>query len=520
MPGGLLNLVSESTENSILNANPQKSFFKSVFLKYTNFGMQKFRIDYNGLRSIHMTESTQFNFKIPRHGDLLMDTCLAINLPDIWSPLYELSSDNFIEYKFQWIKNIGCEIIEEIEITSNGHTLQKISGTYLNMISHRDFSYNKKTTFDYMSGHRKELYDPQFSDGYYPNAIYDISYGDSGSEPSIRGTTLYIPINVWFLFNSQQAIPLVALQYSEIHINVKLRPVKEWFTIQDVQDISNNHPRIQPNFNNTLHQFYRFINTPPSTEYNDKRTGWNSDVHLIANYVFLSRNEAEVFTKKPQTYIIKDVFESKYYDIANSNIVKTNSNSLVVSWMFAFRRSDAYLRNEWSNFSNWKYKDVSPKESVFFNSDIKVNSKLNNTNNKPILLSAGIIVDGKYRENMFDSGIYQHLSNYCQSNANFSTLEYVYNYNFCLNTSPFVLQPSGAMNFSKFKNIELELVTSQPPISDESYYEVICDDTGAIIGFEKPRNSIYEYTYDMIFFEERYNVLTFVNGVCGLQYAH
>ena len=36
-------------------------------------------------------------------------------------------------------------------------------------------------------------------------------------------------------------------------------------------------------------------------------------------------------------------------------------------------------------------------------------------------------------------------------------------YNFCLNTTPYDFQPSGAMNLSKFKNIELELTTYVPP---------------------------------------------------------
>ena len=125
MPGGLLNLISSKDDNVILNGNPQKTFFKNVYLKYTNFGLQKFRIDYKGLRSLRMNEPSYFNFKIPRHGDLLMDTYVVVNLPDIWSPLEGIYTDDPREYKFQWIRNLGTEMIEEIEITANGQTLQK-----------------------------------------------------------------------------------------------------------------------------------------------------------------------------------------------------------------------------------------------------------------------------------------------------------------------------------------------------------------------------------------------------------
>ena len=52
MPGGLLNLIAVGNQNVILNGNPTKTFFKATYSKYTNFGLQKFRIDYIGLRTI------------------------------------------------------------------------------------------------------------------------------------------------------------------------------------------------------------------------------------------------------------------------------------------------------------------------------------------------------------------------------------------------------------------------------------------------------------------------------------
>ena len=48
MPG-LLNIVAYGNQNVFLNDNPSKTF-KCVYAKYTNFGIQKFRVDYSGLR--------------------------------------------------------------------------------------------------------------------------------------------------------------------------------------------------------------------------------------------------------------------------------------------------------------------------------------------------------------------------------------------------------------------------------------------------------------------------------------
>ena len=87
MPGGLLNLISYGNQNTILNGNPKKSFFKTTFKKYTNFGLQKFRIDFDGQRKLRMTEESKFTFYVPRYAELLMDTYVCITLPTLWSPI-------------------------------------------------------------------------------------------------------------------------------------------------------------------------------------------------------------------------------------------------------------------------------------------------------------------------------------------------------------------------------------------------------------------------------------------------
>ena len=70
MPGGEMNLIVEGNQNVILNGNPTKTFFTSIYKKYTNFGMQKFRLDYEGLRELKLTQDSIFNFKVKRYADL------------------------------------------------------------------------------------------------------------------------------------------------------------------------------------------------------------------------------------------------------------------------------------------------------------------------------------------------------------------------------------------------------------------------------------------------------------------
>ena len=56
MPGGILNLVSYGNQNIMLNGNPSKTMFKCKYSKYTNFGLQKFRIEQVGQTELHISK--------------------------------------------------------------------------------------------------------------------------------------------------------------------------------------------------------------------------------------------------------------------------------------------------------------------------------------------------------------------------------------------------------------------------------------------------------------------------------
>jgi hypothetical protein len=83
-----------------------------------------------------------------------------------------------------------------------------------------------------------------------------------------------------------------------------------------------------------------------------------------------------------------------------------------------------------------------------------------------------------------------------------------------------VVQPSGAMNMSRFTNIEFEFTTIIPPVDPYAQVLTICDPTtGDIIGINKPTWRIYDYNFNMYLMEERVNCVNFVGGNAGLLYA-
>ena len=548
MPGGLLNIISVGTNNSILTGNPSKTFFKVTYSKYTNFGLQKFRIDYDGSRDLRLTEPSKFQFKIPRYADLLMDTYLVVTLPDIWSPLHHptnQTSNRWTPYEFKWIKNLGTLMIQEIEITCGSLTLQKYSGEYLTAQVERDFSAEKKDLFNKMSGNSAEFNDPGNANGRantYPTAWY--SPNNVGAEPSIRGRNIYVPINTWFTLNSQCAFPLVALQYNELTITVTIRPIQELFQVRDVFDFQNLYPYMQPDFNQPHFQMYRFLQTPPSVlltpeSYQNKVSVWNADIHLLATYAFLSKEETEIFASQDQVYLVKDVFQYNFENVTGTRKLQLYSNGMVSNWMFYLQRNDVNLRNEWSNYTNWPYDaipgdleigtaDNTYETSIQYgpgidpfdgrNTGIYLTGDYKTINRKDILNNMGILFNGEYRENTLESGIYNFVEKYTRTKGNAPSG--LYCYNFCLNTSPFEYQPTGAVNMSKFKTVELEINTYVPQVDAiNSSFDVICDIDGNPIGVRKQNWRLFEYNYNMTLFEERYNVLSIIGGNCGMLYG-
>ena len=566
MAGGLLNLVAYGNQNLFLTGNPTKTFFKTTYAKYTNFGLQKFRIDFDGSRSLRLNEDSKFTFKMKRYAELLMDTYVVVNLPTIWSPIYPPNGKDgaWAPYEFKWIENLGTQMIKEVTISVGGQVINRYSGRYLLALMQRDYSVNKKKLYDDMTGNVTQLNDPANAHGRintYPNAYYTTSL--FGAEPSIRARKLYIPIDCWFTLSSKMAFPLVSLQYNELEIEVIFRPIRELYTIRDVTDTKNNWPYVQPNYVEPSQQLYYFLQNPPAIEispesYLDKRTNWDADIHLISTYCFLSEEEAKVFATREQNYLIKNTYDWNFNNINGpSKVQLDNTLGMVVSWMYFFQRSDINLRNEWSNYTNWPYnylpyqiipapakgnvlvmdfyeelKKVKPNldekdaaigpgldpEDGGTNSGLFITGDYKSENQKNILQDFAILLDGNYREDLMDSGIYNYVEKWVRTSGN--APDGLYCYNFCLHTNPFDFQPSGAINLSKFNKIELEFTTFSPPIDPSAQFYTICDpDTKEVIGVNKSNWKLNDYTYDLHVLEERYNILTFVGGNCGLMYA-
>ena len=122
--------------------------------------------------------------------------------------------------------------------------------------------------------------------------------------------------------------------------------------------------------------------------------------------------------------------------------------------MWRFRRSDAYLRNEWSNYTNWPYNNIIPQTlEVFENPEMPnptaalvTGNIVNNdgseypVNLKEIMIDLGITMDGVYREKTFPSGVYEYMEKYMRTTG--GAKDGLYCYNFCLDSNRRKYQPT------------------------------------------------------------------------------
>jgi hypothetical protein len=452
---------------------------------------------------------------------------------------------------------VGAKAVAKVAIVCGNFTLQEYSGDYLLAAAQRDFTTDELAKFYYDIGHVPEIVDPASADGrdnVYPSAMYMGDDGLTVPEPSIRGRVLTIPLNAFFCLRTEQAFPVCALQYNILEVHVTFRPIRELFMVRDVFDVENNFPYIAPRVNDEFMQMHRFLAPPPDLELGrysyapNARDDWNADVYLSCDMYFLSNRERLAFTANSHTYLIKQVREQRFMDVVGSNRLEVTALGVAAGWLWYFQRSDANLRNEWSNYTNWPYLDILPGNvvqaptegdwpvvrtvngqptTVYIGPGVNPDGTLtgfmvqpptNPQNQKNILTFMGILFDGSYRENVLPATYYGRIQQYRRCPGNCP--EGLFVYSFGGNTDNASLQPTGSVCLSEYSKVVLELSTIYPPLDPLAQSMAVCDpQTNAVIATNKPSWRIYEYSFNMAFFCELWNFVIVENGNAGLKWA-
>ena len=370
MGGGLLQLVAYGAQDVYLTGNPQITFFKVVYRRHTNFAIEAIGQTFNGTPGY----GNRVTCQISRNGDLVHRMYLSLQMPDastkLLCPFY------------------GHRVINFVEIEIGG---QKIDKHY----SHWLYVWN-------------ELSLPKSK-----RAGYNKMVGQTGNDLSKQ--TLYIPLEFWFCRNVGLALPLIALQYHEVKINIQF----------ETADLCRGSADAALTF-------------PIAT--------------LWVDYVFLDTDERRRFAQLSHEYLIEQLQFTGSESVSSTKLntkLSFNHPCKELVW-FANKKSGTPLTDNlnWFNYTTNNDDIVLPYN---YNSTVINNSAITSTN--PVL-NAKLILNGNDRFSQ-RPGSYFNLVQPFQHHENIPTNAGINVYSFAL--KPEEHQPSGTLNMSRIDTATLSL---------------------------------------------------------------
>jgi len=177
MGGGLMQLVAYGAQDIYLTGNPQITFFKVVYRRHTNFAVESIEQTING----SVGASSKVSVTIARNGDLLSRVYIQL----------KKSSEMTLK---------GFDAVDYVEVEVGGQVIDKHYGQWMKIWCDLTHGVDKKAMLNKML----------------------CSGADCGCDVSTAaGTLSTIPLQFWFCRNPGLALPLIALQYHEVKLNIK-----------------------------------------------------------------------------------------------------------------------------------------------------------------------------------------------------------------------------------------------------------------------------------------------------------
>ena len=446
MGGGFIQLAAYGEEDVYLTGNPQITFFISVYRRYTNFSIENIKKHFTG----QVDFGKKIFCKLDKTGDLINDLFLHIKLPS----LKKYNEQNNTNYR--WINNIGHALIEYIEVEIGGIVIDKQYGLWLQIWSELTITDEKKDGYYDMIGY--SLISECCEDCCSINNNYYFNVTDEYD--------LYIPLQFWFCRDKGLSLPIIALQNTEVKINLSLNRVERLLIEIDCSK---------------LDDFKLDCADKKIVNKINKVDLKIVDGSLDIDYIFLADNERKFFATTEHEYLIEqlqintnklfsrgtgklngidystcDVDENECdvnTDINNCSPFIENHKVEIdfkhpvkeLVWVFLNNTvtevSDVYQGNEWFNFGINRYPNCTTNgnhNNIDYNDSKKISP----------LKDAILYVDGKER---FERKKYQYfkLIQPYQRHTNIPN-SWIYLYSFAF--EPEKIQPTGTCNFSKIDN--------------------------------------------------------------------
>jgi hypothetical protein len=220
MGGGLMQLVAYGAQDVYLTGNPQITFWKVTYRRHTNFAMESIEQTFNGQADF----GRRVQCTISRNGDLAYRTYLQVTLPEV-----NQSHGSNACYA-RWLDYPGEQMISMVEVEIGGQRIDRQYGDWMHIWNQLTLTSEQEAGYNKMIGQTLQLtylIDPDFAKISSACGGDDVPDAVCAPREALPETTLYVPLQFWFCRNPGLALPLIALQYHEVKINIELRALDE-----------------------------------------------------------------------------------------------------------------------------------------------------------------------------------------------------------------------------------------------------------------------------------------------------
>ena len=295
-----MQLVAYGAQDVYLTGNPQITFWKVTYRRHTNFAMESIEQTFNGQADF----GRRVQCTISRNGDLAYRTYLQVTLPEI------NQNDSTGSVYARWLDCPGEQMISMVEVEIGGQRIDRQYGDWMHIWNQLTLTSEQESGYHKMIGQTSQLTyltDPAFAAVATACGAANVPEAVCAPRNALPETTLYVPLQFWFCRNPGLALPLIALQYHEVKINIEIRPLDEClFAVSSVDESSGNSD------NKKINNAYAKSLVAAS---------------LYVDYVFLDTDERRRMAQNPHEYLIEQLqFTGDESIGSSSNKIKLNFN--------------------------------------------------------------------------------------------------------------------------------------------------------------------------------------------------
>jgi hypothetical protein len=461
--GGLLQLVATGKQDLFLTGNPQISFFRMVYRRHTNFAIESQPMYFDGTPNF----GQRITCLIPRRGDLLGKVYLDVTLPQLID-----TSGNPQSYT----NSIGHALIQEITLEIGEQEIDRQTGEWMEIWTQFATTAGQREALNEMIGRIEPYNNINLIPGRVDPSIAPTQVSTLSGVPSNTMRVL-IPLQFYFCNNPGLYLPLIALQYSPIRINITLRPLQQLFWVAPPVPLPA---------------------TPwmPACSIQMQCTTPIVNMMLWGDYVYLDVDERRKFVSDTHEYVIEQVQYTPPYAVTatqNTATVSVDFNHPVKEFFFVVQRDAMVNRNEWFNYSNLAIgEQLAPEIQPYLNS--------NSPAGRIDLISNAVLQLDGYDRFMARGPEYFRLQQPYDHHTSTPANSFIYNYSFALR--PEDAQPTGTMNASRIDSIVWKM-NMNPALSSP-----------IIANVNQQRGSCR-----VIVYAHNYNIFRVINGFGGLLFT-